>query len=47
MFDKFKDFIGIDDNYDDYDDEQLYYDDEEGTTKSSSREAYTLSLIHI
>ncbi|BFL72469.1 MULTISPECIES: cell division protein SepF [Anaerococcus] len=41
MFDKFKDFIGIDDNYDDYDDEQLYYDDEEGTTKSSSREAYT------
>ena len=27
MFDKFKDFIGIDDNYDDYDDEQMYYDD--------------------
>ena len=29
MFDKFKEFIGIDDNYDDYDDDQMYYDDED------------------
>lgn len=29
MFDRFKEFIGIDDNYDDYDDEQLYYDEED------------------
>ncbi|WP_243343001.1 cell division protein SepF [Anaerococcus sp. AGMB09787] len=29
MLDRFKEFIGIDDNYDDYDDEQLYYDDED------------------
>ena len=41
MFDKFKDFIGIDDNYDDYDDEQLYYDDEVDATNSSSREKYS------
>ena len=41
MFEKFKDFIGIDDNYDDYDDEQLYYNDDEVESKSSSREAYT------
>lgn len=41
MFDKFKDFIGIDDNYDDYEDEELYLDDEVETTRSSSREAYT------
>ena len=40
MFEKFKDFIGIDDNYDDYDDEQLYYNDDEVESKSSSREAY-------
>lgn len=41
MFDKFKDFIGIDDNYDDYEDEELYFDEEDETTRSSSREAYT------
>ena len=42
MFDKFKDFIGIDDNYDDYDDEQLYYDNnEEEDSKSTTRTAYT------
>lgn len=29
MFEKFKEFIGIDDNYDDYDDDQMYYDDED------------------
>lgn len=29
MFDKFKEFIGIDDNYDDYDEDQMYYDDED------------------
>ena len=28
MFDRFKEFIGIDDNYDEYDEEQAYYDDE-------------------
>ena len=42
MFDKFKDFIGIDDNYDDYEDEDLYFDEEnDETTGSSSREVYT------
>ena len=46
MFDKFKDFIGIDDNYDDYDDEQMYYHDSnkdelESSTSSKKREAYT------
>lgn len=46
MFDKFKDFIGIDDNYDDYDEEQLYYDDDRTDidSNSSSREAYTSLL---
>lgn len=46
MFDKFKDFIGIDDNYDDYDEEQLYYDDDRADldSSSSSREAYTSLL---
>lgn len=29
MFDRFKEFIGIDDKYDDYDDDQMYYDDED------------------
>lgn len=27
MLDRFKEFIGIDDKYDDYDEDQLYYDD--------------------
>ena len=46
MFDKFKDFIGIDDNYDDYDEEQLYYDDDRTDIdySPSSREAYTSLL---
>lgn len=46
MFDKFKDFIGIDDNYDDYDEDQLYYDDDRTDidSNSSSREAYTSLL---
>lgn len=29
MLDRFKEFIGIDDKYDDYDEDQLYFDDEE------------------
>lgn len=40
MFEKFKEFIGIDDNYDDYDDDQMYYDDddieEEGARKRTT-----------
>lgn len=35
MFDKFKEFIGIDDNYDDYDDDQMYYDDEDDKLEES------------
>lgn len=31
MFDRFKEFIGIDDNYDDYDDDQMYYEDDDDT----------------
>ena len=27
MLDRFKEFIGIDDKYDDYDEDQMYYDD--------------------
>src|SRR5699024_5531980 len=43
MFDRFKEFIGIDDNYDDYDDEQMYYDDEEveDLEKNNSRTTYS------
>ena len=33
MLDRFKEFIGIDDKYDDYDEDQLYYDDLEEETK--------------
>ncbi len=46
MFEKFKDFIGIDDNYDDYDEEQLYYDDDDRSEpeSESSRKAYTSLL---
>lgn len=29
MLDRFKEFIGIDDKYNDYDEDQLYFDDEE------------------
>ena len=42
MFDKFKEFIGIDDNYDDYDDDQMYYDDEDKKTdESRTRTTYS------
>lgn len=40
MFDRFKDFIGIDDNYDDYDEDQLYYEDDD-KDHSSSRQSYS------
>ncbi|WP_044566238.1 cell division protein SepF [Anaerococcus provencensis] len=43
MFDKFKEFIGIDDNYDDYDEEQAYYEDEE-KEDLTSRESYASLL---
>lgn len=43
MFDKFKEFIGIDDNYDDYDEDQAYYEDEE-KEDLTSRESYTSLL---
>lgn len=44
MFDRFKEFIGIDDNYDEYDDDQAYYDDEDYSrdeVSSSSRRTYS------
>ena len=43
MFDKFKEFIGIDDNYDDYDDDVAYYDDnnDDISRATSSRESYS------
>lgn len=46
MLDRFKEFIGIDDKYDDYDEDQLYYDDldeeikEENNPKSEKNETY-------
>lgn len=46
MLDRFKEFIGIDDKYDDYDEDQLYYDDleeevkEEDNDKSEKDETY-------
>lgn len=46
MLDRFKEFIGIDDKYDDYDEDQLYYDDleeevkEEDSDKSEKDETY-------
>lgn len=43
MFDKFKEFIGIDDNYDDYDEDQAYYEDEE-EEDLTSRESYASLL---
>lgn len=43
MFDKFKEFIGIDDNYDDYDEDQAYYEDEE-EEDLASRESYASLL---
>ena len=43
MFDKFKEFIGIDDNYDDYDEDQAYYEDEE-KEDLTSRESYASLL---
>lgn len=39
MFDKFKEFIGIDDNYDEYDEDQAYYDDDV-SENTSNRESY-------
>lgn len=42
MFDRFKEFIGIDDNYDDYDDDQMYYDDEdENPEEERTRTTYS------
>lgn len=44
MFDRFKEFIGIDDNYDEYDDDQAYYDDDDYSrdeVSSSSRRTYS------
>ena len=38
MLDRFKEFIGIDDKYDDYDEDQLYYDDLEEETKEETAE---------
>lgn len=43
MFDKFKEFIGIDDNYDDYDEDQAYYENEE-EEDLTSRESYASLL---
>lgn len=43
MFDKFKEFIGIDDNYDDYDEDQAYYEDEE-EEDLTNRESYASLL---
>lgn len=41
MFDRFKEFIGIDDNYDDYDDDQMYYDDVEAKEEKRPRTTYS------
>lgn len=41
MLDRFKEFIGIDDNYDDYDDEQMYYDDEDAKEEKNERKTYS------
>lgn len=43
MFDKFKEFIGIDDNYDDYDEDQAYYEEEEDEDLTN-RESYASLL---
>lgn len=43
MFDKFKEFIGIDDNYDDYDEDQAYYEQEE-EEDLTNRESYASLL---
>lgn len=42
MFEKFKDFIGIDENYDDYDDYDDDYEDE-GEEKKSTTSSFTSS----
>lgn len=39
MLDRFKEFIGIDDKYDDYDEDQLYYDDLEEETKEDNNKS--------
>ncbi len=41
MLDRFKEFIGIDDNYDDYDDEQMYYDDEDAKEEKKESKTYS------
>ena len=41
MFDKFKEFIGIDDNYDDYDEDQMYYDDDNLEEDARTRTTYS------
>ena len=43
MLDRFKEFIGIDDNYDDYDDEQMYYDDDNDQTDNDDTQRTTYS----
>lgn len=37
MLERFKEFIGIDDKYDDYDEDQLYYDDLEESKQDSGK----------
>lgn len=37
MLERFKEFIGIDDKYDDYDEDQLYYDDLEESKQDSKK----------
>lgn len=43
MFDRFKEFIGIDDNYDEYDEEQAFYDDDysKDSSDDSSRKNFS------
>lgn len=41
MLDRFKEFIGIDDDYDDYDDEQMYYEDEDEEVEESPKRTYS------
>ncbi len=41
MLDKFKEFIGIDDNYDDYDEDQLLYDSDSDESKETSKSSYS------
>lgn len=45
MFDRFKEFIGIDDNYDEYDDDQMYYDDEDEIPENNSNKSTFSDLL--